>query len=102
MQTYHNGKVIPTLLTVTDKKMHARLRKPLANIFAMSSLTLFEPLVDCTICDLIKILRRDFADGSGPQRNCDIDHWLSYCEWREYIIFADAKADRLPKSPSTS
>lgn len=81
MQTYHNGKIVPTLLTVTDKKMHARLRRPVANIFAMSTLTLFEPLVDSTIDQLIKILRRDFADRSEPQRNCDIDHWLSYCKW---------------------
>lgn len=79
MQTYHNGELVPTLLTVTDKKTHARLRKPVANIFAMSTLTRFEPLVDRTIGDLIKILRRDFVDGSGARRSCDIDHWLSYC-----------------------
>lgn len=75
MQNYHNGKLVPTLLTVTDKQTHTRLRKPVNNIFAMSMVTQFEPLIDKVILELVQILREKFE---SKRQNCDIDQWLRY------------------------
>lgn len=78
MQNYHNGKLVPTLLTVTDKRTHARLRKPVANTFTMSTVAQFEPLVDSIIRELIKILGQKFAAQPALQIDCAIDKWLQF------------------------
>ena len=79
MQNYHNGKLVPTLLTVTDKKAHAHLRKPIANIFTMSTVAQFEPLVDSIIHEFVKTLGQKFAAEPTLQKACAIDKWLQYC-----------------------
>ena len=80
MQRHHNGKLVPTLLTATDKQAHGQLRKPIANIFTMSSLSRFEPLVDKIISDLVDKLRQNVSIESTVTRSYSIDLWLQYCE----------------------
>ena len=77
MQTFHEGKLVPTLLTVIDKKSHTLLRKPINNIFSMNTVARFEPLVDGILINMIKVLKERFAD---ERQTCDIDHWLQYRE----------------------
>ena len=90
MQNYHNGKVVPTLLTVIDKGTHTRLRKPVNGIFAMSTVAQFESLVDHQILELIKILRERYA---AEQRDCDIDNWLQFCQSPAHNGLSDLMAD---------
>ena len=84
MQNYRNGKLVPTLGTVTDKAHHAVLRKPVTNAFAMSTIIRSEPFVDDTIRHMIKRLDEEFTGpGCTPKQKCDIDNWLKYCESAE-------------------
>ena len=101
MQRYHNGKLVPTLLTVTDKRAHAQLRRPIANIFSMSTVAHFEPLIDSTIRQLIENLEQKFA-AEPAQQICIIDKWLQYCKGLEYNTLWNLVTDKCSKSLSMS
>lgn len=71
---------MPTLLTVTDKKAHAQLRKPIANIFTMDTVAQFEPLVDSIMVEFVKALAGKSADEPALKKACAIDRWLQCCK----------------------
>ena len=79
LQTYRNGKLVPTIATAIDNQTHARLRKPIANIFGIGTVRLLEPLVDSAIKDLVDHLGRNFISDAIPQKRCNIDYCLQCC-----------------------
>lgn len=56
-----------------DEEEHARLRRPVANAYAMSTLVEFEPLVDSTFETFTKEMIERFAK-TGEE--CKLDKWL--------------------------
>lgn len=75
MERLHNGKSVPTITTVKDRKAHAAFKKPVAPAFAMTSLIKYEPLVDSIIRQLICRLNQQFGTTG---ESCPIDDWLQY------------------------
>jgi hypothetical protein len=56
-----------------DEQQHARLRRPVAHAYAMSTLVEFEPLVDSTSKEFMKIVNERFAKTGEI---CPLDRWL--------------------------
>lgn len=79
LQTYRNGKLVPTIATAIDNRTHAQLRRPIANIFGIGTVRLLEPLVDSAIKDLVDHLGRHFVSNAVSQKRCNIDYWLQCC-----------------------
>ena len=86
-EKFREGKVIPTLITLKDKKVHAAFKKPVVSAYSMTALTTFEPFLDLTICRLAGRLDAESASGAKAGRNCDIHNWLQYCVSSTYIEF---------------
>lgn len=77
MERLHNGKLVPTIVSIKDRKAHAAFKRPVAPAFAMTNLTKYEPLVDSTIRQLILRLNQQFG---STGESCPIDDWLQYCK----------------------
>ena len=78
-EKFREGKVIPTLTTLKDKKAHAAFKKPGVTAYSMTALTTFEPFLDLTIRRLVRRLDAEFASGAKAGRSCDTHNWLKYC-----------------------
>lgn len=43
-----NGKVVPTIFSTQDESVHEMMKRPIAQVYAMTNLKTYEPLVDST------------------------------------------------------
>ena len=86
-EKFREGKVIPTLTTLKDRKAHAAFKRPVVSAYSMTALTTFEPFFDLTICHLVRRLDAEFASGVKAGRSCDTQEWLQYCVSSTYINF---------------
>lgn len=77
-QTIARGYPLQSLFNTTDERFHARLRRAVANAYAMSTLINFEPLVDSTTNEFLKQLSHRYADRKGSLAICDFGAWLQY------------------------
>ncbi|KAL6232308.1 hypothetical protein BDW75DRAFT_232915 [Aspergillus navahoensis] len=75
MAPIYKGKRQPTMFAAADNKTHARIRKPVAGSYSMSSIMQFEPFVDRNIRLFYARLDELFIQ---PQRPCDIHNWVQY------------------------
>ncbi|KEF50973.1 uncharacterized protein A1O9_12971 [Exophiala aquamarina CBS 119918] len=71
-----DGFVLQGLFSTTDEKYHAKLRRAVANAYAMSTLVQFEPFVDSTTTEFLKQLSQRYAD--KPDTVCDFSRWLQF------------------------
>lgn len=61
-QNVVNGRRAASLVAVTDEAVHARMKRLVANAYALSTLVEFEPLVDNTTHVFLDTLQQRFAD----------------------------------------
>lgn len=73
-----HGRRLQSLFNSTDEKFHARLRRHLANAYAMSTLVNFEPLVDSTTVAFLEQLKERFTGEERSEPDCDFGLWLQY------------------------
>jgi cytochrome P450 len=64
------------MFNTTDEQYHTRLRRAVANAYAMSTLVRFEPLVDSTTEVFLEQLTNRYA--SRPDAICDLSQWLQF------------------------
>lgn len=72
-----NRKPGLNLFTTKNPDHHAVLKKPVANAYAMSTLTEFEPFVDKCIVKFMQRLGEEFA---AEKKSCNMADWLQYCK----------------------
>lgn len=60
-QNVVNGRRAASLVAVTDETAHARMKRLVANAYALSTLVEFEPLVDSTTDTFLNILQERFV-----------------------------------------
>ncbi|KAJ4367181.1 hypothetical protein N0V83_007711 [Neocucurbitaria cava] len=77
-QNVAKGKPLLSLFNSTDESFHAKLRRSVANAYAMSTLVQFEPLVDSTIEAFVKQIDQRFADRPGDGGVANFGTWLHY------------------------
>jgi hypothetical protein len=66
------------MFTSQNSEHHAALKKPVANAYAMSTLTEFEPFVDRCIIKFVKRLSEEFV---VEKKACNMADWLQFCEF---------------------
>lgn len=69
------GKVLPGLFATQDESLHHMLKKPIAGIYSMTTMTSFEGLVDRTIGVFLEQLDERFVKTGTI---CDWGNWLQY------------------------
>ncbi|TID23989.1 pisatin demethylase [Venturia nashicola] len=69
------GKRLPSLFSTTDEGYHARYRRCVNSIFAMSSLVSYEPLVDSTTALFLAQTEKLFASRDAT---CSFSQWLQF------------------------
>ncbi|KAF5486474.1 Cytochrome P450 monooxygenase vrtE [Colletotrichum fructicola] len=73
-----DGKATQTLFTTLSDAFHARIRRPVANAYSMTTLTDYEPLVDSAIVSLLSELEIRYASTGVP---------VSLFEWFQFYAF---------------
>lgn len=61
------------MASTMDEELHAKLRRPVANAYAMSTLVGYEPLIDSTFTVFLAQMKRKFV-GTGAE--CHLAEWL--------------------------
>lgn len=74
-QNMVNGKRVASLVFTTDEALHARMKKPIAAAYSLSTLKEFEPLIDSTTAVFLSRLDELFAETG---KVCDLSTWLGW------------------------
>lgn len=69
-----HGKVVPTIFSTQDESVQETMKRPIAQVYAMTNLRTYEPLVDSTEAFFLNKLKR-FA---GEGRTLDLGTWLHW------------------------
>ncbi|KAK5072143.1 hypothetical protein LTR64_004079 [Lithohypha guttulata] len=72
-QNIVNGRRAASLVAVTDEAVHARMKRLVANAYALSTLVEFEPLVDSTTNFFLDTLQQRFA---AEKKEIDLGFYL--------------------------
>jgi len=72
-QNIVNGQRAPSLVFTTDETQHAKMKRPIAQSFSLSTLVEFEPLIDSTTAVFLSRLDELFA---STGKVCDLGQWL--------------------------
>ncbi|KAJ5540493.1 cytochrome P450 [Penicillium frequentans] len=71
--TTEHGNVLGTLSSTRDEDWHSKLRRPVANAYALSTLVEYEPLVDSTTRTFVREVTERFVK-TGEE--CPLSDWL--------------------------
>ncbi|KAJ5391695.1 pisatin demethylase [Penicillium cosmopolitanum] len=69
-----HGKVVPTIFSTQDESVHEAMKRPIAQVYAMTNLKTYEPLVESTEAVLFDKLERLADEG----RVFDLGTWLHW------------------------
>jgi hypothetical protein len=69
------GEIMHNLSSTRDESIHARLRRPVSNAYAMSNVLDYEDLMDATTDVFFRILTERFVE-TGAE--CALAEWLQY------------------------
>ncbi|KAI4861652.1 cytochrome P450 [Hypoxylon rubiginosum] len=75
MAPVYKGKKQMTMFSAADNKTHARIRRPVAGAYAMSSIIQFEPFVDENMKMFCVKMQELFIQPKSP---CDFHNWVQY------------------------
>lgn len=71
--TTEHGNVLGTLSSTRDEDWHSKLRRPVANAYALSTLVEYEPLVDSTTRTFVREVTERFVKTG---KECPLSDWL--------------------------
>ncbi|KAJ9610545.1 hypothetical protein H2200_005322 [Cladophialophora chaetospira] len=77
-QGVSQGAAVPNIFSTTDRIYHGKLRRSVANAFALSTLVHYEPYVNDTVSTLLDQLDKRFAARPGPDGICDLSEWTRF------------------------
>jgi len=82
-QNIVNGRRAASLVAVTDEQVHAKMKRLVANAYALSTLVEFEPLVDSTTHVFLDVLQERFAGQKG--KVVDLGEYLQFYAFGKQI-----------------
>ncbi|RMY78001.1 hypothetical protein D0863_00956 [Hortaea werneckii] len=82
-QNVVHGQRAPSLVFTTDETQHARMKRPIAQSFSLSTLVEFEPLIDSTTAVFLSRLDELFAHTG---KACDLGQWL---QWYAFDVIGE-------------
>ncbi|KAH0848185.1 putative cytochrome P450 [Fonsecaea pedrosoi] len=77
-QGVSRGVAVPNIFSTTDRIYHGKLRRSVANAFALSTLVNYEPYVTDTVTTFLTQLDQRFAGRPGPDGICDMSEWTKF------------------------
>ncbi|OAQ59226.2 benzoate 4-monooxygenase cytochrome P450 [Pochonia chlamydosporia 170] len=75
------GKVTYNIFGISDRKEHARVRRPIGKLYSMSYALGIEKHVDNAISQLWEELETRFIEGQNKGKSCELDQWFLYYCW---------------------
>jgi cytochrome P450 len=87
MQNPYRGEVMPMLISAIDSKSHARIKRPIAGSYSMTTALSLESIADETLQKLVAKLQ-DFE----PDQSCRISQWISFFSF-DFILQATFSRD---------
>ncbi|KAK2767051.1 hypothetical protein FQN54_006369 [Arachnomyces sp. PD_36] len=69
-----NGKVVPTIFSTQDESVHEMMKRPIAQVYAMTNLKTYEPLVESTEAIFFSKLGNMADEG----KSFDLGTWLHW------------------------
>lgn len=69
-----HGKVVPTIFSTLDESVHETMKRPIAQVYAMTRLKTYEPLVESTESYFFSKLEKLADEG----RSFDLGTWLHW------------------------
>lgn len=69
---------MPNIFSTTDRIYHSKLRRSVANAFALSTLVNYEPYVTDTVSTFLTQLDSRYAGKPGPDGICDMSDWTRF------------------------
>jgi len=84
-QNIVNGRRAASLVAVTDEQAHAKMKRLVANAYALSTLVEFEPLVDSTTRVFLDVLQERFASDKGQV--VDLGRYLQFYAFGKLVFF---------------
>ncbi|KAH9808836.1 putative Cytochrome-P450 family protein [Teratosphaeria destructans] len=87
-QTIVSGKRTPSLVFTTDEALHAKMKRPIAQSFSLSTLVEFEPLIDSTTAVFLTRLDKLYA---STGKVCDLGQWL---QWYAFDVIGELTFSR--------
>ncbi|KAF2160362.1 hypothetical protein M409DRAFT_29211 [Zasmidium cellare ATCC 36951] len=82
-QNIVNGKRAASLVFTTDEAEHAKMKRPIASAYSLSTLVEFEPLIDSTTAVFLSRLDEVFANTG---KVCDLGTWL---QWYAFDVIGE-------------
>jgi hypothetical protein len=70
---YTRGKPVETIFATQNEELHRLLKQPIASIYSMTNLVLFEPYVDSTMTAFFERLNELFGKSGST---CDLGTWI--------------------------
>ncbi|KAK8131649.1 hypothetical protein PG984_008087 [Apiospora sp. TS-2023a] len=74
-----NGKITYHIFSEINQENHARMKRPIAHYYSVSSVSGLEPLMDKVIGDFCGHLERRFMGDKG--KPFDLGEWIAFCSW---------------------
>lgn len=75
----HEGQYLPMLISAKDSKLHAKLKRPIAGAYSMSTLLSLEKVVDECSDKLMRRLREEFVEeDQASSKICSLDQWMHF------------------------
>jgi cytochrome P450 len=71
---WHKGKFTHSLFECRDEEYHARIRRPIANAYSMTTVMEFEPAVDSTV----ELLMSKLDQFAASRETFPLEKWLQY------------------------
>ncbi|KKA18016.1 Uncharacterized protein T310_8041 [Rasamsonia emersonii CBS 393.64] len=76
-----NCRRISNIFNTPDEEWHAKQIRPIRNMWTMTKVLDYEPLIDETLDKFVNKLAAKFVDGANAGKTCPIDEWLGYFAW---------------------
>lgn len=77
-QGVSQGHVVANIFSTTDRTYHGKLRRTVANSFALSTLVQYEPYVTDALATLLFQLDQRFAGKHGEEGTLDLADWCRF------------------------
>lgn len=78
LRARNKGRPATSIFAVRDEAIHTSMKRPLAGMYSLSSLTSYEPLVDSTIHLFMDRLEQEYDGGRAVGKSCNMADWLQF------------------------
>lgn len=87
------GRRYANLFSTRDEEWHGKILRPVRSLYAMSSVSVFEPALDHVIKGCFKQLERRYMGSNAGRASFDASVWMDFCIVHQSEIGTEIVAD---------